>query len=88
LQGLFQPGNYNLDMSLRRAINIPTGGLHEGTKLVLEADYFNVTNHTRFVYSQSNAVINTFGTSSYGTKVRDTTVPYIRALQLAARIEF
>ena len=88
LQGLFQPGNYNLDLSLRRAINIPTGGLHEGTKLVLEADYFNVTNHTRFVYSQSNSVINTFGTSSYGTKVRDTTVPYIRALQLAARIEF
>lgn len=88
LSGLFQPGNYKLDLSLRRAINIPTGGLHEGTKLVMEADYFNVTNHTHFVFSQSNAVINTFGTSSYGTMVVDSTAPLNRALQLAARIEF
>lgn len=87
LSGLFQPGNYKLDLSLRRAIAIPTGS-HEGSKLVLEADYFNVTNHTHFVYSQSNAVINTFGTSSYGTMVVDTSAPTNRALQLAARFEF
>jgi hypothetical protein len=88
LSGLFQPGNYKLDLSLRRAINIPTGGLHEGTKLVLEADYFNVTNHTHFVFSQSNAVVSTFGTSSYGTMVVDSNAPTNRALQLAGRIEF
>lgn len=87
LSGLFQPGNYKLDLSLRRAIAIPTGS-HEGSKLVLEADYFNVTNHTHFVYSQSNAVISTFGTSSYGTMVVDTSAPTNRALQLAARFEF
>ena len=93
LPALFQPGNYKLDLSLRRAINIPTGGLHEGTKLVIEADYFNVTNHTHFVYSQSNAVLNTWqpassATSTYGTMVVDTNAPTNRALQLAARIEF
>lgn len=93
LSGLFQPGNYKLDLSLRRAIDIPTGGLHEGTKLVLEADYFNVTNHTHFVYSQSNAVLSNWqasGTtgSSYGQMVVDSNAPTNRALQLAARIEF
>ncbi|QEE28335.1 hypothetical protein FTW19_10195 [Terriglobus albidus] len=86
--GLFQPGNYKLDMSLRRAIDLPHVGSFESSKLVLEADYFNVTNHTRFVYSQSNAVLNTFGSSSYGTMVVDTSSPINRALQLAARIEF
>ena len=85
---LFQPGNYRLDMSLRRAFNIPMGHLHEGTKLAIEADYFNVTNHTHFVFSQSNAVLNTFGTSSYGTMAVDSGVATNRALQLAARIEF
>ena len=86
--GLFQPPNYKLDMSLRRAFAIPTGGLHEGTRFVIEADYFNVTNHTHFVYSQANAVISSFGTSSYGTMSPDTNAPTNRALQLAARIEF
>ena len=85
---LFQPGNYRLDMSLRRSFNIPTAGFHEGTRLAIEADYFNVTNHTHFVYSQSNAVLNTWGTSSYGTMVVDANSQINRALQLAARIEF
>ena len=85
---LFQPGNYKLDLSLRRAFAVPMGHLHEGTKVLLEADYFNVTNHTHFVYSQSNGVLNTWGTSTYGTKVVDTNAAYQRALQLAARLEF
>jgi len=86
--GLYQPGNYKLDLSLRRSFGIPMGNLHEGTKLALEADWFNVTNHTHFVYSQSNAAINTWGTSSYGTLVVDSNAPTNRALQLAARLEF
>jgi hypothetical protein len=86
--GLFQPGNYKLDLSLRRSFGIPMGNLHEGTKLALEADWFNVTNHTHFVYSQSSAAINTWGTSTYGTMVVDSNAPTNRALQLAARIEF
>ncbi len=88
--GLFQPGNYRLDMSLRRTFAIPMGKLHEGTGLTLEADCFNVTNHTRFVYSLSNAVINswTATSTSYGTMQVDTNAQQSRAIQLAARIEF
>jgi hypothetical protein len=86
--GLFQPGNYKLDMSLRRSFGIPMGRVHEGTKLAIEADWFNVTNHTHFVYSQSGVPLNTWGTSTYGTLVVDSNAPTNRALQLAARIEF
>jgi hypothetical protein len=86
--GLFQPGNYKLDLSLRRSFGIPTAGLHEGTRLVVEADWFNVTNHTHFVYSQAAAPLNSWGTNSYGTLVVDSNSPTQRALQLAARIEF
>jgi hypothetical protein len=85
---LFQPGNYKLDLSLRRSFKIPTGGLHESARFVMEADYFNVTNHTHFVYSQASAPLNTWGTSSYGTLVVDSNSATQRALQLAARIEF
>ena len=91
LSTLFQPGNYRLDMSLRRSFGIPMGGFHEGTKLALEADYFNVTNHTHFVYSQSNAVLNNWTnspTTAYGTMNVDSNSQINRALQLAARIEF
>jgi len=88
--GLFQPGNYRLDMSLRRRFAIPMGKLHEGTAFTLEADGFNVTNHTRFVYSLSNAVINswTATSTSYGTMQVDTNAQQSRAFQLAGRIEF
>ena len=88
--GLFQPPNYKLDMSLRRAFSIPTGGLHEGTKLSLEADMFNVTNHTHFVYSALNAALNTWSatSTSYGTLSVDSNSATNRAVQLAARIEF
>ena len=90
LPGLFQPGNYKLDMSLRRSFPIPTGGLHEGTKLTFQADMFNVTNHTRFVDSVANAALATWaaGSTSYGTQTVDTNAATNRAVQLAARIEF
>jgi hypothetical protein len=103
LSGLFQPPNYKLDLSLRRSFGIPTGGLHEGTRLVLQADMFNVTNHTHFVYSALNAPLSSWtgptlaqlGTSgapayssSYGQLSVDSSAPTNRAVQLAARIEF
>lgn len=90
LAGLFQPGNYKLDASLRRSFPIPTGGFHEGTKLTIQADMFNVTNHTRFVYSVSNAPLATWsaGSTSYGNLTVDTNAATNRAVQLAARIEF
>jgi hypothetical protein len=90
LSGLFQPPNYKLDLSLRRSFGIPTGGLHEGTKLVIQADMFNVTNHTHFVYSASNAPLTSWSptSTSYGQLSVDSNAPTQRAVQLAARIEF
>ena len=90
--GLFQPANYRGDISLRRSFGIPTGGLHEGTHLTIEADMFNVTNHTHFVYSALNAPLNTWSatSTSYGTLSVDAnaTANLNRSVQLAARIEF
>ena len=90
--GLFQPANYRADLSLRRSFGLPTGGLHEGTHLLLEADMFNVSNHTHFVYSASNAPLNTWSatSTSYGNLAVDgnATPNLNRSVQLAARIEF
>ena len=88
--GLFQPPNYRGDISLRRAFGIPMGSLHEGTRLTLQADMYNVSNHTHFVYSALNAPLNTFGTATYGTLSVDgnSTANLNRSVQLAARIEF
>jgi len=90
LPGLFQPPNYKLDLSLRRSFGIPTGGLHEGTKLSIQADMFNVTNHTHFVYSALNAPLTSWSptSTSYGLLSVDSSAPTNRAVQLAARIEF
>ena len=100
---LFQPPNYKLDLSLRRSFNIPTRGLHEGTRLSIQADMFNVTNHTHFVYSASSAPISSWNgptlaqigtagapaySTSYGQLSVDGNAPTNRAVQLAARIEF
>ncbi|MDE1163314.1 MAG: TonB-dependent receptor [Acidobacteriaceae bacterium] len=85
--GLFQPGNYRWDLSLRREIKIPNR-FASNARLTLEADYFNVTNHTHFVYSASNAVQATIGSSTYGTLQVDTNSAYNRAAQLAARFDF
>lgn len=86
LPGLFQPGNYKADASLRRSFAIPNK-FAEGTKLSFQVDAFNVTNHTHFVYSQSNAVLSNFGTSSYGNLTVDSgQTP--RQIQLAGRLEF
>jgi hypothetical protein len=88
--GLFQPGNYRLDMSLRRTFQVPMGSFHEGTTFTVEADGFNMTNHTHFVYSLSNAVLNqwTATSTSYGQMSPDTNVQTNRAVQLAARLTF
>jgi len=87
---LYQPGNYRFDMSLRRTFNLPTGHWREGTQLMFEADAFNITNHTHFVYSSSNSPITTWSptSTSYGTMTVDTGAQTNRAVQLAARILF
>lgn len=75
---LYGPGNYNLDLSLRR-----TFPLHFTDKAALDVrvDYRNVTNHTQFSVAST-----AYGNSSFGEvngQKNDR-----RAAQLAARINF
>lgn len=76
---LYGPGNYNLDFSLRRSF-----GLHlsESSRLSLQADMYNVTNHTQFAVASA-----VFGNSSFG-QVSGTQANGRRAIQLSGRIEF
>ena len=76
---LYGPGNYNLDISLRRSF-----GLHltESSRLNLQADLHNVTNHTQFDVANTS-----FGNSSFG-QVSGGQANDRRAIQLSGRIEF
>ena len=76
--GLIGPGNYDLDISLRRSF-----GLHvsESTKLTLQADMYNVTNHTQF-----GNIGTTVGNSNFGTVGGQANTS--RDVQLSGRIEF
>jgi hypothetical protein len=74
---LYGPGNYDIDISLRRSF-----GLHyEGSRLLLQADLYNVTNHTQF-----GGIGTVFGSSTFGTVSTQANNP--RDAQLTARIEF
>ncbi len=75
---LYGPGNYNLDLSLRRSFGVP---YFETSHLILEADLYNVTNHTQF-----GTINTTFGNSNFGTVGNQANLP--RDAQLAARYEF
>jgi hypothetical protein len=71
------PGNYNVDISLRRTFGLGLEGLH----VMLEADLYNVTNHTQFGGIGLQVGSKTFGTVS-------TQANTSRDAQLTARIEF
>jgi Carboxypeptidase regulatory-like domain len=74
---LYGPGNYDIDISLRRSF-----GLHfEGSRLLLQADLYNVTNHTQF-----GGIGTVFGSSTFGTV--STQANNSRDAQLTARFEF
>ncbi len=78
---LYGPGNYNLDISLRRSFGLHLG---ESSRLNLQADMYNVTNHTQFVVA-SNAWSPT--STSFG-QVSGNQANNSRAVQLSGRIEF
>jgi Carboxypeptidase regulatory-like domain/TonB-dependent Receptor Plug Domain len=80
--GLTGPGNYDFDLSLRRVVS-----LTERVKLNLQADMFNVTNHTRFGFTSQtlNWLPSSSTTSSFGTVA---VINESRDIQLAARFEF
>src|SRR5262249_14237700 len=77
--GLTGPGNFDLDISLRRTFN-----LHflQGAKLSLQADLYNVTNYVLF-----SAPSVTLGSTSFGQPGgQQANNP--RAAQLSGRFEF
>jgi hypothetical protein len=74
---LYGPGNYDVDISLRRSFP-----LHfEGSHLLLQADLYNVTNHMQF-----GGIGTVFGSSTFGTVSTQANNP--RDAQLTARFEF
>jgi hypothetical protein len=77
--GLTGPGNYGLDISLRRSFNLHLG---ESTRLNLQADLYNVTNHTQFVVASAQSV----GSSTFGQVTGQANNP--RQAQLSGRLEF
>ncbi|HEY1741666.1 MAG TPA: carboxypeptidase regulatory-like domain-containing protein [Granulicella sp.] len=76
--GLTGPGNFDLDISLRRTFNLHLG---QGTKLSLQADLYNVTNYVFF-----GGIGTTLGSSSFGQVSSQVNNP--RAAQLSGRFEF
>jgi hypothetical protein len=76
--GLTGPGNFDLDISLRRTFPLHLG---ESTKLSLQADLYNVTNYVLF-----SGIGETLGSSSFGQPSSQFNNP--RAGQLSARLEF
>jgi hypothetical protein len=76
--GLYGPGNYDIDISLRRNFAIPHW---ERSHLTLEADLYNVTNHTQF-----GGIGTTFGSTNFGQV--SSQVNLSRDAQLSGRFEF
>jgi hypothetical protein len=78
--GLTGPGNFDLDISLRRTFPLHLG---EGSQLSLQADLYNVTNYVLFT---SSSIGVTLGNSNFGQPSTQFNNP--RAAQLSARLEF
>jgi len=76
--GLTGPGNFDLDISLRRSFNLH---LLDSSRLSLQADLYNVTNYVLF-----SGIGTTLGSSSFGVPSSQFNNP--RSGQLSARLEF
>jgi hypothetical protein len=76
--GLIGPGNYNLDLSLRRTFSMPHA---EFLRLTLEGDLYNALNHTQF-----GGINTSYGNAAFGTVTQQANQS--RDAQLSARIEF
>ena len=78
--GLTGPGNFDVDISLRRTFNLH---LSDTSKLSLQADLYNVTN---YVFFTPSSIGLTVGSSSFGQVTQQFNNG--RDAQLSARIEF
>lgn len=75
--GMFGPGNYDIDISLRRSFALPFERAH----LTLEGDLYNLTNHTQFLVGGT-----AFGSASFGTVSGQANSS--RDAQLSLRVDF
>jgi hypothetical protein len=74
--GMYGPGNYDIDISLRRNF-----ALTERVHLTFEGDLYNLTNHTDFLVGGT-----TFGSASFGTVSGQANSS--RDAQLSLRLDF
>ena len=77
--GLTGPGNYGLDLALVRSFPLH---ITEGSRFNFRAEWYNVTNHTKF-----NVASTVYGSSNFGQVAPDPTASR-KSLQLSGRIEF
>lgn len=75
---LFGPGNYDIDLSLRREFPLH---LTESSHLSLQIDAYNLTNHTEF-----GGIGTNLGSAGFGSISSQANSP--RQLQLSARLAF
>jgi hypothetical protein len=73
------PGNYNLDLALVRSFPLK---FSESAKLNFRAEWYNVTNHTKFAVAST-----VYGNSNFGEVAPDTSATR-KSAQFSARIEF
>ncbi|MDR3735006.1 MAG: TonB-dependent receptor [Acidobacteriaceae bacterium] len=80
---IFGPGNYNWDISLRRVFPLHL----YSSKLTIEGDLYNVTNHTQFtVNSSTTSYQGATSAGTFGQIIGQTNNQ--RQAQFSARIEF
>jgi len=92
------PGLYNVDLSLARTFAVPSFWkmrVHEGTRLTLRADAFNVLNHANL--NNPNELLGDpgFGLATYGRQGTASGFPAVspvnetaRQIQMMVRLEF
>ncbi|HEY4357168.1 MAG TPA: TonB-dependent receptor [Acidobacteriaceae bacterium] len=76
---IYGPGNYGLDLALVRSFPLH---ITESSRLNFRAEWYNVTNHTKFAVASAQ-----LGNASFGQVATDPTAPR-KSVQLSARIEF
>lgn len=79
---IFGPGNYQLDLSLRRIIDITSR-----VRFTVNAELYNVTNHTQFTINTNTTIYNgTASPGTFGQVVGQTNNP--RQAQFSGKLEF
>jgi hypothetical protein len=75
---IYGPGNYQLDISLRRSFGLR---FRDSAKLILQGEIYNLTNHTQFLVSSPQ-----WGNASFGQVSAQANQP--RQVQLTGRFDF